>query len=220
MAKILITIARQLGSGGSFIGKALAKKLGYRYFDREILTRTTELLGAEESTLSEREEKLSGFLKNVIRPFILGSPETAYAPPPIRLIYDRDLFEVESKVIRSIGEKYDSVIVGRAANLVLGGEPGIVNTFIHSPREFRVKRLMEIYGIADAAEAGELVDKSDHDRAKFFEAMTGADWTDLRRYHLAIDSERVGFKAAEEMISLLVREVKERLGIRNKGNLA
>ena len=216
MAKILITIARQFGSGGSFVGKELAKKFGFRYFDREILRRTTELLGAEESRLSEREEKLSGFLKDVMRPFMLGSPETAYEPPPIRLIYDRDLFETESAVIKSIGERYDSVIVGRAANVVLRGEPGIVNTFIHAPREFRVKRIMEIYGIADTAEAEELVDKSDHDREKFFGAMTGADWTDLRRYHLAIDAERTGFKAAEEMISLLVYEVKEKLGIRNK----
>ena len=216
MAKILITIARQFGSGGSFIGTSLAKKLGYRYFDREILRRTTELLGTDDSMLSDREEKLSGFLENVIRPFIVGSPETTYVPPPIRLIYDRDLFETESGVIRSIGEKYDSVIVGRAANAVLKEEPGIVNIFIHAPREFRVKRIMKVYGMADTAEAAEVVDKADHDRAKFIGAMTGADWIDLRRYHLAIDTERAGFKAAEEMICLLVREVKERLGIRDK----
>jgi hypothetical protein len=131
MARILITIPRQFGSGGSFIGMALARRLRFRYFDEEILKRATALLGAEESALSEREEKLSGFLENVIRPFIMGSPEIAYAPSG-RPVYDRDLFQIESKVIREIGEKYDAVIVGRGALYVLSGRPGLINVFIHA----------------------------------------------------------------------------------------
>ena len=210
--KILITIARQFGSGGSFIGKALAGSLGFRYFDREILRQAAGIIGAEENALSEREEKLSGFLEDIIRPFIVGSPEAAYMPPPMHAVYDRELFEIESRVIGKIGDEYDSVIMGRAARRVLGGKPGLVNVFIHAPRGFRVRRIMEIYRIADASEAGKIVDKSDRDRARFIEAMAGEDWTDLRNYHLSIDMERAGFKAAQEMILLLVDQVKEKLG--------
>ncbi|MDA8088098.1 MAG: cytidylate kinase-like family protein [Nitrospiraceae bacterium] len=208
--KILITIARQFGSGGSFIGKSLAGRLGFRYFDREILRQAAGIIGAEESTLSERDEKLSGFLEDVIRPFIVGSPETAYMPPPLHAVYDRDLFEAESKIIRKIGAEYDCVIMGRAARQVLAGRPGLVNVFIHAPVDFRVARIMDLYKMSDAAEAEKLVEKSDRHRARFTEAMTGEDWTDLRNYHLSIDTERAGLNAAQEMILLLVEQVKRR----------
>ncbi len=212
MAKVLITIARQFGSGGSYIGKALAGRLGFRYFDREILRQAAGMLGAEENAISGREETLSGFLENVIRPFIVGSPEAAYVPPPMHAVYDRDLFETESKVIRKAGREHDCVIMGRAAWHVLAGQPGLVNVFIHAPRDFRVERIMKLYGLSDREEAGKLVDKSDHDRAKFTQAMTGEDWTDLGNYHLSIDSERAGLQAAQEMILLLVEKVKEKIG--------
>ena len=211
--KILITIARQFGSGGSFIGKALAGRLGFRYFDREILKQAADILGAQESTLSGREEKLSGFLLDFIRPFIVGSPEAAYVPPPMHAVYDRELFEAESRVIREIGGKFDAVIVGRGARHVLAGQPGLVNVFIHAPRDFRVARVMEIYRMDDAQEAGKLVDRSDRNRARFIETMTGEDWTDLRNYHLSIDSGRTGLKAAQEMVLLLVEQVKSELGV-------
>jgi cytidylate kinase len=213
MSKILIAIARQFGSGGSTIGTSLAKRLGFRYFDREILRRTTDLLGAEEHSLSAREEKLSGFLEEVLRSFILGSPETAYVPPPIRPVYDEDLFETESGVIRKIAETFDSVIVGRAATFVLSGKPGLVNVFLHAPREFRAKRIMEVYHMSDLSEAQELVDKSDYERAKYVKGMTGADWTNANNYHLSVDTEKTGFTTAEEMIALLVGEVKNKLEV-------
>ncbi len=212
MAKVLITIARQFGSGGSFIGKTLAERLGFRYFDREILRQAAGILGAEESALSEREETLSGFLENVIRPFIVGSPEAAYVPPPMHAVYDRDLFETESKIIGKAGWQYDCVIMGRAARHVLAGQPGLVNIFIHAPRDFRVERIMKLYGLSGPEEAGKLVDKSDHDRARFIQAMTGEDWTDLRNYHLSINTERAGFVAAQDMILLLVEQVKGKIG--------
>lgn len=208
--KILITIARQLGSGGSRIGQIVAERLGYKYFDREILSKAADALKDGEDVLAGREEKLSGFLENLIRPFIVGSPEAPYLPPPIHPVYDRDLFETESAIIRRIAQKYDAVIVGRAGGYVLRDQPGLVSVFIHAPMEFRVQRIMKLYNIKDAASAGELALKSDHDRAKYVRTMTGEDRTDLRNYHICLDSERTGFDGAEEIIRILADAVKKK----------
>ncbi|MDA8156053.1 MAG: cytidylate kinase-like family protein [Actinomycetota bacterium] len=209
MANTLITIARQLGSGGSRIGLEISKKLGFKYFDREIVRQAAAMLKDGEDIFTAREEKLSGFFENLIRPFILGSPEAAYMPPPLHPVYDRDIFDTESGIIRQIAAKYNAVIVGRGGGHVLKGHPGLVNVFVHAPLEFRVKRIMELYKISDEKEAGELAAKSDHDRAKYIKMMTGQDWTDLRNYHLCLDSERAGFEAAQEIVCRIVNEVRK-----------
>ncbi|MDA8325961.1 MAG: cytidylate kinase-like family protein [Nitrospiraceae bacterium] len=211
MGKILITISRQFASGGAYIGQSLARRFSCAYFDREILRRAAEQLDEEEARIEKREERLSGFFEDVIRPFIFGSPETAYMPPPLRPVDDRDLFRAEAAIIRQLAKKYDAVFVGRCASHVLREEPGLVNIFLHARMEFRVKQAMEAYGVS-ADEAAGLIEKSDHDRRKFISAMTGADWTDVRNYHLAIDTGRTGFKTAEEMVRLLVEEVRAKIG--------
>ena len=209
--KILVTISRQFASGGSLIGQALARRLNFAYFDREILRRATEHLGEEEARIEGREERLSGFFESVIRPFIFGSPETAYVPPPLRPVDDRDIFRSEAAVIRGFAKKYDAVFVGRCASDILREEPGLISVSLHAPIEFRIKQAMKTYVIEDEDEARELAVKKDHERGKFIKTMTGADWNDARNYHLCIDTQKAGFRAAEEMIALLVEEARTKI---------
>ena len=208
MPNVIITISRQLGSGGSFIGKELARTLGYAYFDREILAMATKKLGREEASLEGREERLSAFIENLIRPFILGSPETAYTPPPLLPVYDSEIFEAEEAVIRDVAGRHNAVIVGRGAFHILREEPGLVNVFLHAPRKFRTGRVMELYEIKNMEEARSLIEDSDRNRGKFINAKTGANWTDARNYDLCIETEKTGFEAARQMITLLTQEVK------------
>ncbi|MDA8168986.1 MAG: cytidylate kinase-like family protein [Nitrospiraceae bacterium] len=208
---ILITVSRQFGSGGAYLGQRLAKRLGYKYLDREILSRATEYLGSEEDLLSKREERLSGFWENILRAFMLGTPETAYVPPPIRPVYDADLFKAESMIISQTADRYDSVIVGRGGYSILRGRPGLVNVFVHAPMDFRIRRVMEGYKIASRDEAASLIEETDGARGRFLDSITGGSWTDALNYHLCIDTARAGFDAAEEMAIALVDSVRQRL---------
>ncbi len=210
---VLITISRQFGSGGSHIGRHLAARLGYRYIDREILKRATDLLGGDEARLAEREERLSGFWESVMNAFAQGIPEAGYVPPPIRPVYDRDLFKAEAMVIKEVAEMGPAVIVGRCGAFVLKGYAGLVNTFIHARKDFRIRNVLETYHLADAREAAALIEESDTRRERFISAMTGKKWSDATNYHLCIDSGAAGYDAAEQMIAALAETIKGRLGL-------
>jgi cytidylate kinase len=209
---ILVTVSRQFGSGGTYIAQQVAKRLGFRYVDREILGRATDYLGSEEETLAFREERVSGFLENLLRGFIYGPPEAAYVPPPLRPVYDIELFRTEAEIIKKIADRYDAVIVGRAAFHVLQGRTGLVKVFLHAPDKARIQRVMELYHILDPREAEGIVSDSDKQRRRFIETAVGVNWTDSRCYHLSVDSAYSGFAASEDMILRLVDTARAAAG--------
>ncbi len=196
---VIVTIARQLGSGGSFVGKQVAERLSIKYIDREILQQVADILHESENNLSDREERLSTFWERMARAFCYGVAETGYVPPPLRPIPDEELFAVESMIIRKIATDCSAVLVGRAGFHILGDRPNVVNVLIHAPKEFRARRVMELYGIPDAEQAMEMIEEADSQRKEFVKTMTGRDWTDALNYHLSIDTAIAGFSSAVEM---------------------
>jgi cytidylate kinase len=202
--RIAITISKQMGSGGSYIGYLVAKKLGFKYVDREILRKAAEYLGTDARLLEDHDERSCGFIDNLIRSFSFGTPETAYVPPVWPPVYDKDLFTLESRIMNEIVDRYSAVIAGRAGFHVLKERSGVIRVFIHAPLQFRIDRVMQAQRISDSREAKAKVEESDHRRTKFVRDMVGVDWTDARNYHLCIDSSVVGFSTSGEMIIKLV----------------
>jgi CMP/dCMP kinase len=201
---IAITISKQMGSGGLYIGYLVAKRLGFKYTDREILRRAAEHLGMDSSQLQEHDERSCGPIDSLIRAFSFGTPETAYLLPVNRPVYDKDLFTLESRIMRRIADQYSAVIAGRAGFNVLRERPGVFHLFIHAPLDFRIERLMKAQHITDVGEARAKVEESDRMRSKFVHDMTGVDWTDARNFHLCIDTSVVGLEASVEMIVGLI----------------
>ena len=208
----IVTISRQIASGGAYIGHLLARKLGYKYVEREVLHTAARELGVDISELSAVDERRTGFIESLMKSFVFGTPEAAYVPPSRRPVYDQELFETESKIIAAIAEKYNAVIVGRGGYFILRGRPNVVNVFIHAPRDFRVKRLRKFHEIS-AEQAREEIEESDRRRETFLKTMTGTDRYDARNYHLCIDVASAGFEAAERMIIELVDKTKRDLGL-------
>jgi len=208
---VTITISRQFGSGGSLVGKRLARRLGFKYVDREILRLTSKRLGMDERELLFKEEKTRGFWDNFFQSFSFGGPDAgSYTPPSVDLISDREFFETESQIIRKIAIRYNAIIMGRAGYHVLKDKPGLVTVFLYAPVDFRAKRVMDIYGIKDCKEALLTVEKRDKQRERFIQTVTGRNWTDACNFHLCIDTEAVGFNQSEEIIARLVGEMSQR----------
>jgi cytidylate kinase len=205
---VVVTVSRQLGSGGSYIAQQVAKRLDFKYLDREILRKAALRLGQTEETLSTREEKCSSLWERLISVFSPGAPEAPYVPPPLPLLDDRALFETEGEIIKGLSVKHDAVIVGRGAVHILKERPHAAAVYVHARKGFRVKRVMEIYHISDLEEARSLIEQSDRQRADFIRTMTGAVWSDARNYHLCLDTGTVGFDLATEMVLRLVQQVR------------
>jgi cytidylate kinase len=209
---VLITISRQMGSGGSYLGRRVADRLGFRYVDRDILKQATGYLRESEENIAFREERVSGFLENLLKGFIYGSSETAYVPPPIRPVYDVDLFSAETAIIAAIADRDNAVIVGRAGFHVLKNRGKLASVFLHAPEGFRRRRVTEAYNLSSPDEAATLIRQSDTQRRRFIKTVAGVDWTDARCYHLCINTGAVGLAAAEEMIVELAEKVRNKPG--------
>ncbi len=202
----VITISRQTASGGAYVGHLVAKKLGYKYIERSVLHSAAQELGIEIPALSAQDERVSGFVDNLMKGYVFGTPEAAYLIPSRRPVYDDELFEAESRIIREIAARHDAVVVGHCGFSVLRGRQRLLNVLIHAPKEFRAERLKKVHGIPAGQALAEL-EESDGRRAKYVRTMAHAEWLDATNYHLSLDARAVGFEAAAGMIIELKEKV-------------
>jgi cytidylate kinase len=208
---LIITISRQMGSGGSEIGYRIAKSLGIRYIDREILTQTAMILEEKEQVMVDRMERVSGFWEELAGCFCVGSPEAGYAPPPIRFISDTRLFEVKEMVIREIAKNCSAVIIGHAGFHILRDHPRIVNIFIHAEPSIRARRVMDQYSVPTFEGAMDMIRNSDLERRKLIYKVTGKEWGDALNFDLTLDSGKVGQDSACDLAFRFIQEADMRI---------
>lgn len=203
--RITVTLARQLGGGGSYLGQRLAENLQIRCLDREIVSQTAHQLALDEEELAEREEKISSFWERMLRGITFTTPEAPFVPQPPPTVTDQDLFAAETEVMKAIAEREDCVIVGRLASHVLPVHPGLVNIFLYAPLAVRVQRVMERYNMSDQAQARTLIARSDGARKKFISQITGREWGDAKNYHLCIDTSSLPLSDIADVLTDYVR---------------
>jgi cytidylate kinase len=206
----VLTISRQLGSGGAFIGQDVARRLGMRYVDREILQRAATESGLAEGDLEAADERAAGFWHAVSHLLTSGAAEAPYAAPAISATYEEGVFQLEQRIIREIAERFDSVIVGRAGYHLLAEHAGAIHIMVHARMEWRVARVMEVLHVTDLRTAREMVERSDRQRARFIRAVTGRHWTDARAFDLCIDTSTTGLDTATDLVVALVSSRKAR----------
>lgn len=203
-----VTISRQLGSGGSYIGREVARRLGYAYIDREILQLAAKELGVDEAALVDRRERLQTFWEKLATVFAVGAPDSVYTPPPY-WVSDAQLIEIERRLILELAGRGPCVILGHGAFHLLRGQERLFNVFVHAPVAFRAERVMSVYHARNNDEALRMIENSDRERARFIENFTGRNWFDARSFHLTIDTSVVDFALAEEMIASMAVRLPE-----------
>ena len=203
-----ITISRQMGSGGAYIGHLVAKELGFEYLDREILRQAAEHFETDVGMLEDLGERSPSLIETIIKGLSYVTPPAGTLQPMRPPVYKRDLFALECKIIQEIANQCNAVIIGRGGFYALRERPRVIHVFIHAAPEFRVKRVMQVQNITDIREARNKVKDSDQSRAKYIREMAGIDWTDARNFHLCIDSSFTGFRESAKMIVSLAKKIK------------
>lgn len=198
--KTTITISRQFGCGGSYIGQLIATRLGLKYVDREVLHLAAEEFGCDEETVAARQERISSFWERILSGLTFGTPESPYAPPPLRSFSDKELFDKQTDILKRIVARHDCVVIGWAGVHVLPRHAGMFSVFCHAPRAFRIRRVLEL-GYAETREgAREMIEESDAMRKRYFAAMTGRDWACAENYHFSIDTSLLPLDAVAELL--------------------
>ena len=136
---IVVTIGRQFGSGGRELGRKLAERLGYKYYDKELLSEAAKRAGVSEEFFEKTDERFPKFLNGVFS-FAFGLNPVSYFSGSTSISSD-SLYRAQSDFIHSLAEQDSCVIVGRTSDYVLRDHPRVVNVFVHAPMEACVDRV-------------------------------------------------------------------------------
>ena len=201
MDKIVITIARQYGSGGRTIGEMLADKMGINYYSRELLKLASDDSGINETLFvnadeSTRQSRLFSIARNVYKGELI--------PPDSDDFTSNDnLFNYQAKIIKQLAEEESCVIVGRCADFVLQDYDRVLSVFIHAPKDFCIEQAGKKHSMSPR-ELEKFIAKTDKYRGEYYKYHTGREWTDARNYDLCLDSSKLGFeRCVEEIMSYI-----------------
>ena len=187
----VIVIGRQYGSGGHDIGKSLVGKLGFAFYDNEIIQMTAGSTGYTPKFVQEHEENMTNsFLYDLVSQMYIYS-DTQEAP--------RDaIFESEGEVIRSLADQGNCVILGRCADYFLRDRRDCLKVYLHAPEDYRVKRIMNTENLSEE-NARQKVRRMDRRRSDNYHYYTRRIWGHSKNYDLTIDTS-IGAEAVEEII--------------------
>jgi CMP/dCMP kinase len=194
----VITINRQLGSGGAYIGQQLAKKLDIFYADREIIDQAAKQFSVLTEDLESQDEKISSFWKSYLKSFAFGTPDV-YLPPKVIIFTDRELFETETKIIKHIVKERSAVIIGRCGCHILRDHPDRVSLYFHADMAFRKDCIQKTNNLSEEA-AEKMILQSDKERSLYYHTFTSKEWSDARQYDISINTGKIGLDQSVEFI--------------------
>ena len=203
----IITIGRQFGGGGHEIGELLAKKLGIPFYDRNLVKMAAEELHiTEEQAELEDEKKLMSIVSNYN--LAMGGYNDFMANAEFYAPVGRDLYAVQSAIIKKLAQKGSCVIVGRCADYVLKDYPGCINVFICASKEDRKNRVMDKYHLSER-KAAEKVKKIDRERKYYYETYSGKEWGSIQSHQILMNSSLLGKEKIVEYLVALYKEQQE-----------
>ena len=190
--QVIITISREYGSGGRYIGKLVADKLGIKLYDKEFVEKLAEDTGLSAEYIENNEQKRSPLeiLNNGYYSGLNNSDE---------------LFIKESELIKEVTNRESCVIIGRCADFILKDNDNVVKVFVSSNMNDKIQRTTEFYGI-EKNKAEKEINRINKLRASHYKYYTERDWKDMSNYDICINSDKIGIENAANLICKLVEE--------------
>lgn len=196
MSAKVITITREFGSGGRTIGMVLAHRLGYDFYDHNLVEKLAEESGFAQEFIETHGEDASSANSFIFR-FNNSGCDTV----------DR-LYIAQRKLIRELAEKGNCVIVGRCADYILRERTDTLNVFIWAKEEYKQNRVTSYYGETEEAIEKRLINK-DKKRIAFYQYYTGRKWAQAYNYQLCLESSRLGIERCVDIIEEAARKFDE-----------
>ena len=190
MVKRIITISREFGSGGRFIGEEVAKKLGIKYYDKDIIAQIAEQSGFSPEYITEKAELSPK--KGLFAYAFSGRDVTG------KSIEDM-VYEAQRKVILEIAEKESCVIIGRNADFILKDRDDVLNVFIHGDMPEKVARICKLYNVTEE-ETEKMMADIDKRRMTNYRFYTDQKWGMAKNYTLSLNSSELGYDLCEKII--------------------
>ena len=203
MEHYVITIGRELGSGGKAIGEIMAKQLSIPVYDRRLIELAAEENGFDLAVFKQADETAGkGLMSQVIHS--LSSPFAAFSSLYNNSISNESLFKVQSDIIIEKAENENCIIVGRCSDYILRNHPRHVSIFVHADYEDRVKFVMERNNLSEA-DAKELIEHTDAIRSDYHNFYSETNWGDSRSYDICVNSSLLGLEGTAKLLTEFVK---------------
>ena len=190
MAKRIITISREFGSGGRFIGEEVAKKLGVAYYDKDIIGKIAEQSGLSPEYIQENAELSPK--QGLFAYAFSGRDITGKSVGDM-------VYEAQRKIIMEIAEKESCVIIGRNADFILKDRNDVLNVFIHGDMPEKKQRIIDLYNVEEK-EAVKMMADTDKRRMTNYNFYTEQKWGKASNYTLCLNSSQLGYDRCEKII--------------------
>ena len=191
--KFVITIGRQLGSGGKAVAEMLGQRLGVPVYDKQIINEAAKQSGLLPSIFEQADEKESKVKAMGWNTWGLNS--AVYSG----YINNDTLFGIQSQTIESLAEQGSCVIVGRCADYVLRNMEGVLSVFITANESDRLARICECRGTS-GKEAASCLAQTEKRRAAYYNYYTFKTWGAAESYDLCLNSSLLGVEGCVEII--------------------
>lgn len=195
MAKRIITVSREFGSGGRFIGEEVAKKLGIAYYDKNIIGQIAEKSGLSPEYIQENAELSPK--KGLFAYAFSGRDITGKSVEDM-------VYEVQRNIILELAEKEPCVIIGRNADYILKDRDDVLNVFIHGDMPEKIKRITGLYNVKEK-EAVKMMADTDKRRRTNYNFYTDQNWGKASNYTLCLNSSQLGYDRCEMIIMECVK---------------
>lgn len=198
---MVITISRTYGSGGRVMGKALAEKLGFKFYDAELMRMLSDETGINEALFGESDEKLN-------KKYIGTSQDWRTDADPLppsdkKYVSEENLFKLQARMIRKLADEENCIIMGRCADAVLADREDVIRIFCYASRENCVKRTMEVCGLSEK-DAEKRIDITDKFRQDYYHHFTGKTIDDAENYDLCLNTESMSVDELSDFAFLYV----------------
>ena len=190
MAKKIITISREFGSGGRFIGEEVAKKLGIAYYDKDIISQIAEKSGLAPEYIQESAELSPK--KGLLAYALAGRDITGKSVEDM-------VYEAQRKVILELADREPCVIIGRNADYILKDRDDVLNVFIHGNMPEKIQRITRLYHVEEK-EAVKMMADTDKRRMANYNFYTNQKWGKASNYTLCLNSSEIGYDKCEAII--------------------
>ncbi len=190
MTKRIITISREFGSGGRFIGAEVAKKLGIAYYDKNIINEIAKKSGLSPEYVQESAELSPK--KGLFAYALTGRDITGKSVEDM-------VYEAQRKVILDLAKKEPCVIIGRNADYTLKDRDDVLNVFIHGDMPEKIQRITDLYNV-EKQKAVKMMEDTDKRRKTNYNFYTDQNWGKASNYTLCLNSSQLGYDRCEKII--------------------
>ena len=206
--KIIITIARQYGSGGREIGERVAEMLNIPIYDKELITDVAAKGSLNEEVIKSADESATNSLLYTLAmgSNVLGTTmHFGYKMP----LNDK-LFILQSEVIKEYTKNGSCIVIGRCADYVLRDEPNLLRLFIYGDLDHRQARVLKRHPELKSSQVIDVINKTDKRRSSYYNFYTGNKWGKYDNYDIAINSSTLGIEGTANIIASIARELMEK----------